>query len=157
MVSIDPTRKRTGGALLGDRIRMNAITPGQVYMRSMATREQKGELSGAIREAIAVCKAAAFDLIIIETSGIGQGDVGITQLSDVSLYVMTPEYGASSQLEKIDMLDFADLISVNKFEKRGALDAFRDVGAGAASRTPEVADDEPRSMALSRAALQMKG
>ena len=127
VVSIDPTRKRTGGALLGDRIRMNAITPGQVYMRSMATREQKGELSGAIREAIAVCKAAAFDLIIIETSGIGQGDVGITQLSDLSLYVMTPEYGASSQLEKIDMLDFADLISVNKFEKRGALDAFRDV------------------------------
>ena len=126
VVSIDPTRKRTGGALLGDRIRMNAIGSG-VFMRSMATREQKGELSGAILEAVSVCKAASFDLVIVETSGIGQGDVDITTLSDVSLYVMTPEYGASSQLEKIDMLDYADLIAVNKFEKRGALDAFRDV------------------------------
>ena len=126
VVSIDPTRKRTGGALLGDRIRMNAIGSG-VFMRSMATREQKGELSGAILEAVSVCKAASFDLVIVETSGIGQGDVDITTLSDVSLYVMTPEYGASSQLEKIDMLDYADLIAVTKFEKRGALDAFRDV------------------------------
>jgi len=127
VLSIDPTRKRTGGALLGDRIRMNAIVPGTVYMRSMATREEKGELSGAINEAVTVCQAAGFDLIVVETSGIGQGDVGITDLADVSLYVMTPEYGASSQLEKIDMLDYADLIAVNKFEKRGALDAFRDV------------------------------
>jgi methylmalonyl-CoA mutase len=127
VVSIDPTRKRTGGALLGDRIRMNALDPHRVYMRSLATRGQKGELSGAIREAVAVCKAAAFDLIVVETSGIGQGDADIISIADVSLYVMTPEYGAPSQLEKIDMLDYADLVVVNKFEKRGGLDALRDV------------------------------
>ena len=127
VISVDPTRKRTGGALLGDRIRMNSIVPDRVFMRSMATRDQKGELSGAMKEAIAICKIASFDLIIVETSGIGQGDTDITELSDATVYVMTPEYGASSQLEKIDMLDYADLIAINKFEKRGALDAFRDV------------------------------
>ncbi|TNE90078.1 MAG: methylmalonyl-CoA mutase [Deltaproteobacteria bacterium] len=127
VLSVDPTRKRTGGALLGDRIRMNAIDPKRVFMRSLATRARKGELSGAIAEAVAVCKAAAFDLIIVETSGIGQGDADITEISDVSLYVMTPEYGAPSQLEKIDMLDYADLVAINKFEKRGAMDALRDV------------------------------
>ena len=127
VLSVDPTRKRTGGALLGDRIRMNAIDPERVYMRSLATRNRKGELSGAIQEAVAVCKAAAFDLIVVETSGIGQGDADITELADVTMYVMTPEYGAPSQLEKIDMLDFADLVVINKFGKRGALDALRDV------------------------------
>ncbi|MFK7931734.1 MAG: fused isobutyryl-CoA mutase/GTPase IcmF [Myxococcota bacterium] len=127
VLSVDPTRKRSGGALLGDRIRMNAIDPKRVFMRSLATRKQKGELSGAIREAIAVCKAARYDLIIVETSGIGQGDADVVDLVDVSLYVMTPEFGAPSQLEKIDMLDFADLIAVNKFEKKGAMDALRDV------------------------------
>ena len=127
VLSIDPTRKRSGGALLGDRIRMNAIDPSRVFMRSLATRKQKGELSGAIKEAVAVCKAARYDLIIVETSGIGQGDADIVDLVDVSLYVMTPEFGAPSQLEKIDMLDFADLIAINKFEKKGAMDALRDV------------------------------
>ena len=127
MLSIDPTRRRTGGALLGDRIRMNAIDPERVFMRSLATRGAKGELSAAIRDAVTVCKAAAFDLILVETSGIGQGDAGITSIADASVYVMTPEFGAQSQLEKIDMLDYADLVVVNKFEKRGALDAFRDV------------------------------
>ncbi|MCO4747523.1 MAG: methylmalonyl-CoA mutase family protein [Proteobacteria bacterium] len=127
VLSVDPTRKRTGGALLGDRIRMNAIDPKRVFMRSLATRARKGELSGAIAEAVAVCKAAAFDLIIVETSGIGQGDADISDIADVALYVMTPEFGAPSQLEKIDMLDYADLVAINKFEKRGAMDALRDV------------------------------
>ena len=127
VLSIDPTRKRSGGALLGDRIRMNAIDPKRVFMRSLATRGRKGELSGAIREAVAICKAALYDLIIVETSGIGQGDADVVELVDVSLYVMTPEFGAPSQLEKIDMLDFADLVAVNKFEKKGAMDALRDV------------------------------
>jgi methylmalonyl-CoA mutase len=127
VLSIDPTRKRSGGALLGDRIRMNALDPKRVFMRSLATRRQKGELSGAIREAIALCRAARFDLILVETSGIGQGDADVVELVDVSIYVMTPEYGAPSQLEKIDMLDFADLVAINKFEKPGALDALRDV------------------------------
>ena len=127
VLCVDPTRRRSGGALLGDRIRMNALDPARVFMRSLATRERKGELSGAIREATAVCRAAGFDLIIVETSGIGQGDTDIIDLADVTLYVMTPEYGAPSQLEKIDMLDFADLIAVNKFGKRGAEDALRDV------------------------------
>ena len=127
VLSVDPTRKRTGGALLGDRIRMNALHPDRVFMRSLATRGQKGELSAAIRDAVALCKLAGHDLIFLETSGIGQGDADITGFADVSVYVMTPEYGASSQLEKIDMLDYADLVAVNKFEKRGALDAFRDV------------------------------
>ncbi len=127
ILSVDPTRKRTGGALLGDRIRMNAIDPGRVFMRSLATRDRKGELSGAIRDAVMVAKAAGFDVIFVETSGIGQGDADIIQIADVSIYVMTPEYGAPSQLEKIDMLDYADLIAVNKFGRRGAMDALRDV------------------------------
>jgi methylmalonyl-CoA mutase len=127
VLSIDPTRKRSGGALLGDRIRMNAIDPDRVFMRSLATRRQKGELSAAVRDAIVACQAAGFDLVIVETSGIGQGDADIVELVDVSLYVMTPEFGAPSQLEKIDMLDFADLVAINKFEKKGAMDALRDV------------------------------
>lgn len=127
VLSVDPTRRRTGGALLGDRIRMNALDPQRVYMRSLATRKQKGELSGAIREAVAICKAACFDLIIVETSGIGQGDADIIKVATTTLYVMTPEFGAPTQLEKIEMLDFADFIAINKFEKRGALDALRDV------------------------------
>jgi methylmalonyl-CoA mutase len=127
VLSIDPTRKRTGGALLGDRIRMNSVDPNRVYMRSLATRQNKGELSPSVAEAVGVARLACFDLILLETSGIGQGDVEIVKIADVSLYVMTPEYGASSQLEKIDMLDYADLIAVNKFEKRGAEDALRDV------------------------------
>jgi methylmalonyl-CoA mutase len=127
VLSIDPTRKRSGGALLGDRIRMNALHPERVFMRSLATRERKGELSAATVDAIAACKVAGARLIIVETSGIGQGDTDIVELSDLTLYVMTPEYGAPSQLEKIDMLDMADLIAINKFGKRGALDALRDV------------------------------
>ena len=127
VLAIDPTRKRTGGALLGDRIRMNALRPDRVFMRSLATRARKGELSAATGDAVALCKAAGYDLVIVETSGIGQGDADITELTDLSLYVMTPEYGAPSQLEKIDMLDYADVVAINKFEKRGALDAFRDV------------------------------
>jgi isobutyryl-CoA mutase len=127
VLSVDPTRRRSGGALLGDRIRMNALDPERVYMRSLATRKQKGELSGAIREAVAICKAACFDLIIVETSGIGQGDADIIDVATTTLYVMTPEFGAPTQLEKIEMLDFADFIAINKFEKRGALDALRDV------------------------------
>ena len=126
VVSIDPTRRRTGGALLGDRIRMNAIDEG-VFMRSLATREEKGELSAATRGAVQLCRAAGFDLVIVETSGIGQGDMDIVELADLSLYVMTPEYGAASQLEKIDMLDAADMVVLNKFERRGAEDALRDV------------------------------
>ncbi len=145
VLSVDPTRRRSGGALLGDRIRMNALARGKVYMRSMATRERKGELSAAIREAVALCKAAAFDLIVIETSGIGQGDADIVDIADVSLYVMTPEYGASSQLEKIDMLDYADLIAINKFEKRGALDALRDVRK-AVQRNKEAFHTDPAEL-----------
>jgi methylmalonyl-CoA mutase len=127
VLSVDPTRKRTGGALLGDRIRMNALDPERVFMRSLATRGQKGELSGAISDAVRLCALSGFDLVLLETSGIGQGDTGVTEHSDVSLYVMTPEFGAASQLEKIDMLDYADLVAINKFEKRGGEDAFRDV------------------------------
>jgi len=127
VISIDPSRKKTGGALLGDRIRMNAINTPNVFMRSMATREATGEISKALPEAIAACKAAAFDIIIVETSGIGQGDAAIVPHVDVSLYVMTPEFGAASQLEKIDMLDFADCVAINKFDRKGAEDALRDV------------------------------
>jgi methylmalonyl-CoA mutase len=127
VLSVDPTRRRTGGALLGDRIRMNAIRPGRVFMRSLATRGEKGELSGHIRDAVAVCRAAGFDLIVVETSGIGQSDAGITDVADIPVYVMTPEYGAPSQLEKIDMLDLAAMVVINKFERRGAEDALRDV------------------------------
>ncbi len=127
VVSVDPSKRKTGGALLGDRIRMNSISSDRVYMRSLATRQSNLALSKHVNDTLDVLKVADFDLIILETSGIGQSDTEITDHSDVSLYVMTPEYGAATQLEKIDMLDFADLISINKFDKRGALDAIRDV------------------------------
>lgn len=127
IVSVDPSKRRTGGALLGDRIRMNAVYSSRVYMRSLATRQSNLALSQHVQSAIDILKAAKFDLIILETSGIGQSDTEIVDHSDVSLYVMTPEYGAATQLEKIDMLDFADIIAINKFDKRGALDALRDV------------------------------
>jgi methylmalonyl-CoA mutase len=127
VVSVDPSKRKTGGALLGDRIRMNSIKSDRVYMRSLATRQSNLALSRHVAEAINVLKAAEYDLIILETSGIGQSDTEILDHSDVSLYVMTPEYGAATQLEKIDMLDFADVIALNKFDKRGALDALRDV------------------------------
>ena len=127
VISVDPSKRKTGGALLGDRIRMNAIFNNRVYMRSLATRQSNLALSKYVKDAVDITKAAGFDLIILETSGIGQSDTEITEHSDISLYVMTPEYGAATQLEKIDMLDFADLIALNKFDKRGALDALRDV------------------------------
>jgi methylmalonyl-CoA mutase len=127
LISVDPSKRKTGGALLGDRIRMNSINHPRVYMRSLATRQSNLALSVYVKEAIQVLKAASYDLIIIETSGIGQSDTEILDHSDVSLYIMTPEYGAATQLEKIDMLDFADVIALNKFDKRGALDALRDV------------------------------
>ncbi len=127
IISVDPSKRKTGGALLGDRIRMNAISHPRVYMRSLATRQANLALSEHVGDAVAILKAAAFDLIILETSGIGQSDSEITEYADLSLYVMTPEYGAATQLEKIDMLDFADLVAINKFDKRGALDALRDV------------------------------
>ncbi len=127
IVSVDPSRRRSGGALLGDRIRMNAIDDRRVYMRSLATRQSNLALSRYVQQSIDICKAAGFDLVIVETSGIGQSDTEITEHSDVSLYVMTAEYGAATQLEKIDMLDFADLIAINKFDHRGSLDALRDV------------------------------
>ena len=127
IVSVDPSKRKTGGALLGDRIRMNAINNPRVYMRSLATRQSNLALSKYVNEAVEVLKAAEFDLIILETSGIGQSDTEIIEHSDISLYVMTPEFGAATQLEKIDMLDFADLVAINKFDKRGSLDALRDV------------------------------
>ena len=127
VVSVDPSKRKTGGALLGDRIRMNSIKSNRVYMRSLATRQSNLALSKHVAEAISILKVANYDLIILETSGIGQSDTEILDHSDVSLYVMTPEYGAATQLEKIDMLDFADVIALNKFDKRGALDALRDV------------------------------
>ena len=127
IISVDPSKRKTGGALLGDRIRMNAINNESVYMRSLATRQSNLALSKYVNEAIQVLKAAEFDLIVLETSGIGQSDTEIIEHSDTSLYVMTPEFGAATQLEKIDMLDFADLVAINKFDKRGALDAVRDV------------------------------
>ncbi len=127
IVSVDPSKRKTGGALLGDRIRMNAIRNERVYMRSLATRQSNVALSKHVKEALDILKACNFDLIILETSGIGQSDTEILDHSDASLYVMTPEFGAATQLEKIDMLDFADIVAVNKFDKRGALDAVRDV------------------------------
>ena len=127
IISVDPSKRKTGGALLGDRIRMNAINSPRVYMRSLATRQSNLALSKHVAEAVEVLKAARYDLIILETSGIGQSDTEILDHSDVALYVMTPEFGAATQLEKIDMLDFADLVAINKFDKRGALDALRDV------------------------------
>ncbi|OFY82575.1 MAG: methylmalonyl-CoA mutase [Bacteroidetes bacterium RIFCSPLOWO2_12_FULL_35_15] len=127
IISVDPSKRKTGGALLGDRIRMNAIRNERVYMRSLATRQSNLALSKYVKEAVEIVKAANYDLIILETSGIGQSDTEITEHCNMSLYVMTPEYGAATQLEKIDMLDFADVIALNKFDKRGALDALRDV------------------------------
>jgi isobutyryl-CoA mutase len=131
IISIDPSRRKSGGALLGDRIRMNAISPWsqgpRVYMRSLATRDFGSEISAALPDVVAACKAAGFDLIVVETSGIGQGDAAIVPLVDVPLYVMTPEFGAASQLEKIDMLDFAEFVAINKFDRKGAADALRDV------------------------------
>jgi isobutyryl-CoA mutase len=127
VVSVDPSKKKTGGALLGDRIRMNAISHPRAYMRSLATRDENTALSGAVQEAIDICKAATFDLIILESAGVGQSDASILDYCDVSMYVMTPEYGAASQLEKINMLDYADLVCINKFDKAGALDALADV------------------------------
>jgi len=127
IISVDPSKRKSGGALLGDRIRMNAIDNPRVYMRSLATRQSNLALSKYVQDTLTVVKASGFDFIILETSGIGQSDTEIVDHSDVYLYVMTPEYGAASQLEKIDMLDYADIISINKFDKRGALDALRDV------------------------------
>jgi len=127
IVSVDPSKKKTGGALLGDRIRMNSISHPRVYMRSLATRDDNTALSGAVQEAIDICKSAAFDFIILESAGVGQSDASILDYCDVSMYVMTPEYGAASQLEKINMLDYADLVCINKFDKAGALDSLSDV------------------------------
>ncbi|MEZ5064854.1 MAG: methylmalonyl-CoA mutase family protein [bacterium] len=127
IISVDPSKRKSGGALLGDRIRMNSIHDDRVYMRSLATRQANLALSRHVRESLDICRAAGFDLVIVETSGIGQSDTEITEHADVSLYVMTSEYGAATQLEKIDMLDFADVIAINKFDKRGSLDALRDV------------------------------
>ncbi len=155
VISIDPSRRKSGGALLGDRIRMNAIGPwrkpaagddGQrVYMRSLATRDAGSEISQALPDVVAACKAAGFDLVIVETSGIGQGDAAIVPLVDVPIYVMTPEYGAASQLEKIDMLDFAEFVAINKFDRKGAADALRDV-AKQVQRNREAFKQSPQSM-----------
>ncbi|RZI44008.1 methylmalonyl-CoA mutase [Herbaspirillum sp. HC18] len=149
VVSIDPSRRKSGGALLGDRIRMNAINPwnGQtrVFMRSLATREAGSEISPALPDVIAACKVAGFDLVIVETSGIGQGDAAIVPLVDASMYVMTPEFGAASQLEKIDMLDFADFVAINKFDRKGAADALRDV-AKQYQRNRELFSKKPEEM-----------
>lgn len=149
VISVDPSKRKTGGALLGDRIRMNAISPeiakGRVFMRSLATRQSNLALSKYVQDAVDVVKAAAFDLIILETSGIGQSDTEIIEHSNLSLYVMTPEYGAATQLEKIDMLDFADLIALNKFDKRGALDALRDVQKQY-QRNHQLWDQKPETM-----------
>ncbi|MCZ6722483.1 MAG: methylmalonyl-CoA mutase family protein [Gammaproteobacteria bacterium] len=127
IIAIDPTRRKTGGSLLGDRIRMNAINHANIYMRSIATRDSVAEIPEVISDVIAACKLCAFDFIIIETPGIGQGDAAIVPLVDTSLYVMTPEFGSQIQLEKIDMLDFADIVAINKFDRKGAEDAYRDV------------------------------
>src|SRR5207245_2183377 len=127
VLAIDPTRRRGGGALLGDRIRMNCLDGDRIFFRSLATRHAGSEVPEGLADVIAACKAAGYDLVIVETPGIGQGDAAIVPYVDTSLYVMTPEFGAASQLEKIDMLDFADAVAINKFERRGAEDARRDV------------------------------
>jgi methylmalonyl-CoA mutase len=149
IISIDPSRRKSGGALLGDRIRMNAINPwngqARVFMRSLATREAGSEISHALPDVIAACKVAGFDLVIVETSGIGQGDAAIVPHVDLSMYVMTPEFGAASQLEKIDMLDFADFIAINKFDRKGAQDALRDV-AKQYQRNRELWSKRPEEM-----------
>ena len=146
VIAVDPSRRKSGGALLGDRIRMNSISGGQVFMRSLATRDTGSEISAALPEVIAACKIAGFDLVVIETSGIGQGNAAIVPHVNAALYVMTPEFGAASQLEKIDMLDFADFVAINKFDRKGAQDALRDVSKQVqrnreAFRTP--ADEMP--------------
>jgi methylmalonyl-CoA mutase len=149
VISIDPSRRKSGGALLGDRIRMNAISPwGQgprVFMRSLATRDFGSEISAALPDVIAACKAAGFDLVVVETSGIGQGDAAIVPHVDVPMYVMTPEFGAASQLEKIDMLDFAEFVAINKFDRKGAADALRDV-AKQVQRNKEAWSQRPEDM-----------
>ncbi|MGE5116238.1 MAG: fused isobutyryl-CoA mutase/GTPase IcmF, partial [Betaproteobacteria bacterium] len=149
VISIDPSRRKSGGALLGDRIRMNAISPWRegprVFMRSLATRDTGSEVSAALPDVIAACRAAGFDLVIVETSGIGQGDAAIVPLVDVPVYVMTPEYGAASQLEKIDMLDFAEFVVINKFDRKGAADALRDV-AKQVQRNREAFKTPPEQM-----------
>ncbi|WP_172202061.1 fused isobutyryl-CoA mutase/GTPase IcmF [Niveibacterium sp. COAC-50] len=145
VIAVDPSRKRTGGALLGDRIRMNAIEHANIYMRSLATRDTGSEISAALPEVIAACKLAGFDLVIVETSGIGQGDAAVVPHVDKSLYVMTPEFGAASQLEKIDMLDFADFVAINKFDRKGAADALRDV-AKQVQRNREAFNQRPHEM-----------
>jgi methylmalonyl-CoA mutase len=149
VVSIDPSRRKSGGALLGDRIRMNAISPWsqgpRVFMRSLATRDFGSEISQALPDVIAACKVAGFDLIVVETSGIGQGDAAIVPLVDVPMYVMTPEFGAASQLEKIDMLDFAEIVAINKFDRKGAADALRDV-AKQVQRNKEAWKTRPEQM-----------
>ncbi|MBE2261845.1 MAG: methylmalonyl-CoA mutase family protein, partial [Burkholderiaceae bacterium] len=158
VISIDPSRRKSGGALLGDRIRMNAIGPWQlpasadapdngqrVFMRSLATRDFGSEISQALPDVIAACKAAGFDLVVVETSGIGQGDAAIVPLVDVPVYVMTPEFGAASQLEKIDMLDFAEFVAINKFDRKGASDALRDV-AKQVQRNREAFTTPPEQM-----------
>ena len=159
VISIDPSRRKSGGALLGDRIRMNAISPWartgagepasalaqRVFMRSLATRDFGSEISQALPDALLACKAAGFDLIIVETSGIGQGDAAIVPLVDVPMYVMTPEFGAASQLEKIDMLDFAEFVAINKFDRKGAADALRDV-AKQVQRNREAFQTPPEKM-----------
>ncbi len=155
LISIDPSRRKSGGALLGDRIRMNSIgrwhhepqpdAPGGVFMRSLATRDAGREISPALPDVLAACKVAGFDLVIVETSGIGQGDAAIVPLVDVPVYVMTPEYGAASQLEKIDMLDFAEFVAINKFDRRGAADALRDV-AKQVQRNREAFGAKPEDM-----------
>ena len=145
IISVDPSKRKTGGALLGDRIRMNSIRNPRVYMRSLATRQSNLALSKHVDDAILILKTAGYDLIILETSGIGQSDTEITEHSNVALYVMTPEYGAATQLEKIDMLDFADIIAVNKFDKKGAADAVRDVKKQF-QRNHKLFDKDPESM-----------
>ncbi|RBP50878.1 fused isobutyryl-CoA mutase/GTPase IcmF [Arenicella xantha] len=145
VLAIDPTRRKTGGALLGDRIRMNSIYADNIYMRSIATRGSSGEVPEALRDIIATLRHFEFDLIIVETPGIGQGDAGIVPYVDASMYVMTPEFGAQSQLEKIDMLDFADLVVINKFDRKGAADALRDV-AKQVQRNREAWDTEPAKL-----------
>jgi methylmalonyl-CoA mutase len=127
VISVDPSKKKTGGALLGDRIRMNAISSPRAYMRSMATRESEKALSKYVQQAIDICKHHGYDFIILESAGVGQSDASILDFCDISMYVMTPEYGAASQLEKINMLDYADVVCINKFDKAGALDALHDV------------------------------
>ncbi len=145
IISVDPSKRRTGGALLGDRIRMNAINNKRVYMRSLATRQSNLSISKYVQDALDIVKVAGFDLIILETSGIGQSDTEITAHSDIAAYVMTPEYGAATQLEKIDMLDFADIIALNKFDKRGALDALRDVKKQY-QRNHDLWEEDPETM-----------